>query len=470
MNAPHDRGGLLGSLLQARLNKRKPMARTRLPYCSPYRLISALLPGRESPADRIHRAYAGFVWRSACLRHIALIGVMATAWPLAFVVMAIMFTRSIGPAVAAATGKGIARQLWEQWWLAAIHSIPPDKYYVFELFRDERRRYARDYVMRFELKGAFHNLMRQRAKAEQRDGRARASLANKQAFGRTCHEAGVDVPAILAWVDVDKARSKWRLVPQRGSQPGLPKRDIFIKPARGKGGRGCEKWIYTGRFYKGSDGWLLSEAELLAHIGKLTRQRGRYLIQECLENHRDLAGLSGGLNTLRITSCRNEYGGFEVTNATLKFSFSNAASVDNFHQGGGIARVDIQSGIVGPASDSWSRRPCLWHAHHPVTGARIEGLRLPLWKETVAAVERTHNLFADRVMLGFDVAITDRGPVIIEGNVQSGCDMIQRTHDLPIGAQRLGELLAYHADEAMRRPLPHMPMEWCGPLHYLGRR
>ncbi len=26
-----------------------------------------------------------------------------------------------------------------------------------------------------------------------------------------------------------------------------------------------------------------------------------------------------------------------------------------------------------------------------------------------------------------DVAITDRGPAVIEGNVQSGCDMIQRT-------------------------------------------
>jgi hypothetical protein len=202
----------------------------------------------------------------------------------------------------------------------------------------------------------------------------------------------------------------------------------------------------------------------------LARSKGRYLIQECLANHAELGELGRGLNSLRITSCRNEHGGFEVTNATLKFSFSRGASVDNFHQGGGVARVDVQTGILGPASDSWSRRPCVWHRAHPLTAAQIEGRRLPLWAETIALVERAHSLFPDRVMLGFDVAITDRGPVVIEGNVQSGCDMIQRTHELPIGQQRLGQLLAYHADDVIARELPRVRMEWCGPLDYLGRR
>jgi glutathione synthase/RimK-type ligase-like ATP-grasp enzyme len=87
----------------------------------------------------------------------------------------------------------------------------------------------------------------------------------------------------------------------------------------------------------------------------------------------------------------------------------------------------------------------------------------------ISMVERAHALFPDRIMLGFDVAITDRGPVIIEGNVQSGCDMVQRTHDLPVGRQRLGAILAYHMLQARNTRLPRH-MHWFGPLQYWRRR
>ena len=107
---------------------------------------------------------------------------------------------------------------------------------------------------------------------------------------------------------------------------------------------------------------------------------------------------------------------------------------------------------------------------HPITGARIEGRVLPLWPDVVRMVERAHALYPDQVMLGFDVAITDRGPVIIEGNVQSGCDMIQRTHDKPVGRQRLGQLFAFHASTAVRMPLAHRQMKWFGPVDYFRPR
>ena len=82
-------------------------------------------------------------------------------------------------------------------------------------------------------------------------------------------------------------------------------------------------------------------------------------------------------------------------------------------------------------------------------------------------VAKAAGLFPDRIMVGFDVAITDRGPVIIEGNVQQGSDMVQRTHDLPVGLQRLGELLAYQASEALATRPPRA-MRWYGPARLLG--
>jgi hypothetical protein len=249
----------------------------------------------------------------------------------------------------------------------------------------------------------------------------------------------------------------------------LPAVDLFVKPIRGKGGRGCERWLYAEGVYIGPGGRQLDPAALQRHVKGLATRRGRYLIQECLRNHPGLAQFGGSLTSLRITTCKTESGGFEVTNAVLKMSLAAGSSVDNFHQGGAVCKVDVASGEVGPAWDSWINRPCVVHDVHPATAARIAGMILPCWPETVAMLEKAAALFPDRIMVGFDVAITDRGPVIIEGNVQQGSDMVQRTHDLPVGLQRLGELLAFNASQALATRPPRI-MRWYGPRDYWGPR
>jgi hypothetical protein len=446
------------------------MSQTRIPFCSPYRLFIAVLGTPRTTAEEIHDACARFVWRSMSIQHLLLVSAITLLWPLAFLVMALLFTRRIGPAVRSTTGKGVCRQLWEQVQLATLHSIPPDKYYVFELFKDERRAHASDYILRYELKGAFHNLMHRRAKTLSPIRNAKSDLKDKLIFSRRCRDAGIDAPVVLAYLQRNPETKKWELHQEESATVGLPKCNIFLKPAKGKGGRGCERWIFADDRYHGPEGQVVDESELLRRVAGLAEGYGRYLVQECLENHPALRDIGGQLTSLRVTSCRNEQARFEVTNATLKLSFSPGKSVDNFHQGGGVAKVDIRQGTVGPASDSWKDRPCVWHKIHPATGAPIEVRALPMWRETVALVERAHSLFPDQIMLGFDVAITDRGPVVIEGNVQSGCDMIQRTHEEPVGRQRLGQLLAFHATSAIRLPLPRKPMTWYGPADYFRPR
>jgi hypothetical protein len=439
------------------------MARTRLPYCSPYRLFWALLGTPKSASDRIHAGYARFAWRSMDASHLALTMALCVVWPVNFAIMLWMFTRRIGPTVARATGKPVWRQILEQLWLAIRHSIPPDKYYVFDLFRPERMANARHYILRYELKGGFHNLVHFHTRVTMRRS-TKESLKDKLLFFRRCEKAKVATPIIYL-----VATGDGQFAPETYKGDGLPPHDLFIKPAKGKGGRGCEKWLHSDGGYVGPDGRRLAAAELQQHILHLIARRGRYLVQECLKNHPELTRFGGGLTSLRITSCKTESGGFEVTNAVLKMSLAAGSSVDNFHQGGAVCRVDVQTGEIGPAWDNWIKQPCVLHHTHPVTGAAIAGTRLPCWPETVAMVAKAAGLFADRIMVGFDVAITDRGPVIIEGNVQQGSDMVQRTHDLPVGLQRLGELLAYQASEALATRPPRA-MRWYGPRDYWGPR
>ena len=176
------------------------------------------------------------------------------------------------------------------------------------------------------------------------------------------------------------------------------------------------------------------------------------MVQESLQSHSALRDLSlTVLTSCRMMTIKNESGGFEATHAVFKSSTKEGAIVDNFHRGGIVSRVDMQTGELGPASDAGVGRPCVWLEKHPLTGAQIAGRRLPMWRETVELVCRAHAAFPDRITIGWDVAITERGPVIIEGNAQSGCDMIQRTHELPAGIGRLAECYAFHVDRALER-------------------
>ena len=85
-----------------------------------------------------------------------------------------------------------------------------------------------------------------------------------------------------------------------------------------------------------------------------------------------------------------------------------------------------------------------WHGRHPGTGAPIEGRILPLWPEALELVTRAHDLNGDRVAVGWDVAILEDGPCLIEGNGKPDVDLIQRPHRAGLGASRLGEIMAFH--------------------------
>jgi hypothetical protein len=124
------------------------------------------------------------------------------------------------------------------------------------------------------------------------------------------------------------------------------------------------------------------------------------------------------------------------------------AVVDNIHAGGIAAPVDLATGRLGRATDLGVRVDSAWHARHPVTGAPIEGRILPLWPEALELVKRAHDLIGDRVVVGWDVAILDDGPCLIEGNGKPDVDLIQRPHRAGLGNSRFGELLAHHLKNA----------------------
>jgi hypothetical protein len=69
--------------------------------------------------------------------------------------------------------------------------------------------------------------------------------------------------------------------------------------------------------------------------------------------------------------------------------------------------------------------------------------------DLVALAERAHAAFPWKVAVGWDIAITDTVPVLVEGNGSPCVDIIQRVECAPMGTQRFGELLAWHVVRAI---------------------
>ena len=411
----------------------------RIPYCPPLNLLWCFLPDDGSPAMVIHRCYAREVWRERGFW--ARAGLLAGYfyWPLFNLSMMGWFTLRNGAAIKQRTTKGITRQLLEQCSLAIGPSILPVYYYMYELYIDEKREKADQYIFRYEVKGGIYTFLKQ-----QLGHIGKQPITNKAAFAAYCARRGLPTVPILAIARNGKLRKA------AGQERALPAIGLFIKPYNSKGGRGAERWDHLeSNRYKRADGTILTRAQLRDRLINLSL-RHAYIVQPCVTNHPEIADLSNGaLSTVRIITCLDEHDRPEITHAVFKMAVGKNTTIDNVHAGGIAATVDLRTGELRPATDLGIDPRRGWCTRHPDTGAQISGRKLLFWTEALDLARRAHTPFSGRIVIGWDVALTTEGPLLVEGNGAPGVDLIQRPNGEPIGSSRLGELLAFHVRRAL---------------------
>ena len=106
-----------------------------------------------------------------------------------------------------------------------------------------------------------------------------------------------------------------------------------------------------------------------------------------------------------------------------------------------------ESGELSRSSNIGSDARLGWLSAHPDTGAAIEGRAVPLWGEAKALAIAAHREFNDRIAIGWDVAILDDGPILVEGNGNPDLDILQRFMRVGLRDHRFADLLAYHLRE-----------------------
>jgi len=153
----------------------------------------------------------------------------------------------------------------------------------------------------------------------------------------------------------------------------------------------------------------LSEKEVLQKI----QSSDNDLIEEFIIQHDDLMKLSSsGLNTVRIfTQLRN--GSVDILGARLRITINSY--VDNLAAGNIAASINEDTGKVndmGVYSDITKQ----YELKHPISGVEIIGFQVPFWKESLEMVKEAALRYPENSSIGWDVAITNEGPELLEGN------------------------------------------------------
>jgi hypothetical protein len=60
------------------------------------------------------------------------------------------------------------------------------------------------------------------------------------------------------------------------------------------------------------------------------------------------------------------------------------------------------------------------YTNHPITKANLVGIEIPYWKEIITMLRKAAAEIPQVGYVGWDIAITSKGPVLIEGNTTPG--------------------------------------------------
>lgn len=402
-------------------------------YPPPLPLAWAFLPPGRHRAARLHNAHFQAIWRSRSVLGVCEMAFLLLLWPLLLTPCVYEATRRNWKMVRDRAGKGLWRQVVEQFLLAAQFGFRPTYYYTMEFFLPGQRKHAGEYVHRYAVKDSLYRMLKRVTVSP---------LTGKVGFARYCEERGLPVAPIVASLADGHIEGD--------ALGGLPAQDLFVKRTRGRGGARAELWLHDNGSYRTRSGLCLDGDALMVRLLELSR-REPYMIQVRQLNHPDIADLSpGALATVRLVTAIDEQGGVEAVRALFRMGISADSIVDNFHAGGIAAPVDLVTGELGAATDFGLAPSIGWVDSHPATGARIKGRRLPQWEAVIALAQRAHAHFLDRAIIGWDIALSSDGLSIVEGNAAPDVDNIQRPHCTPLGHSRFAELMIWHLEKFER--------------------
>ncbi len=232
---------------------------------------------------------------------------------------------------------------------------------------------------------------------------------------------------------------------------------VYMKPSLGSYGRG-------NTLIRGLNGESLilgsgSTIPVKAFCESLDDAHGLgWILQEPLTPHPRIAEVCGErISGVRIHTFLTSDGP-RATRAIWKINVGREDS-DNFRHGASgnmLGALDLDTGRVTRVVSGKGPAQAINPAH-PLSGVKLEGLRVPHWNDVKSLACEAHKAFPGFVCPGWDLAICEDGPKILEVNFFGDIDLSQH-------ASRRGFLdphfLGLMRDRGLEGLLSSAPRRW----------
>jgi Sugar-transfer associated ATP-grasp len=334
---------------------------------------------------------------------------VTAAWPVG-VLLNLSEARSlVGPE----TSKRVSGALW-----AAIrHNILPSEYFAYGLWQPDRRMDADNYLYSNECTRLFKVLNRPSQPNP---------IDDKLEFHEMCRAHAIPTPAVLAAFAPTS-----RLVDFESGGP--PKHDLFVKASTG--GSRAERFQWRGIDFESNRGCRLKPEDLGGYLASRARTENlTLLVQPALSNHPDLHVRSNeALAAARLVTGRSIGG--EVTAIFCIIYFGQADEITSHSNC--VALIDVANGRLMPApSQNWPGVSMYRYRQFDWNGT------LPDWDAALQYVKVAHQACSNFVFVGWDVAFTPHGPMILEGNTNWDAATYQTLRGEPLGYTKFADILA----------------------------
>jgi hypothetical protein len=240
---------------------------------------------------------------------------------------------------------------------------------------------------------------------------------------------------------------------------------VYIKPSLGSYGR-------ANKLITAVDGDMVvhgsgAREQLSTFCESLGDAHGLgWILQEPLTAHENIKQLTGTdkISGVRVHTFLKQ-GSSVVLRAIFKLNAGHSEA-DNFaygRSGNMLGAIDIADGTVR-RTIAGSGLAQIRNVPHPQTGHEIIGFEIPYWSDVVRLVREAHHAFPGFICPGWDIAICNSGPKILEINTFGDVNLSQhatRTGFVDkafvalLREQGLDDLLDARPRPAQRSPVNH---------------
>lgn len=202
---------------------------------------------------------------------------------------------------------------------------------------------------------------------------------------------------------------------------------LFFRPPSEQGGKGCFK---------------ISKASVNEDVDKafdfLTQ--GTFVHTEIIKQHDAINKIhSKAVNTLRIISILTEDNEVEFIGGFYRFGVGESV-VDNASSGGFIVGVNMAEGTLKKTGHYLSGYGGAEIYEHPDSKFKFEGFKIPFYQDICNDIRNAVTFFPDRY-IGWDIAITNNGPLIVECNSQPHLPLSDIAHGGMLNNKHMRALL-----------------------------